>query len=93
MSEEDYQALVQRNSDVLQGIDTSDRMAVTRRLAKKGADTTFRDDLWNGVFDVYQLYGLKNLKALKNAPMRASIRRDHLNSIRYAGKSKDEKEP
>lgn len=90
MSEEDYQALVQRNSDVLQGVDTSDRMAVTRRLAKKGADTDFRDNLWNGVFDVYQLYGLKNLKALKNAPMRASIRRDHLNSIRYAGKSKDE---
>ena len=90
MDEHDYQALVDRNKDVLQGVDTNDRMEVAKRLAKKSADETFWDDAWNAVFDVYQLYGLRNLKALRNAPMRASIRRDHLNSIKYAGKSKEE---
>lgn len=90
MNEQDYQALLTRNKDVLQGVDTTDRKEVAKRLAKKAADETFWDDAWNAVFDVYQLYGLRNLKALRNAPMRASVRRDHLNSIKYAGKSKDE---
>lgn len=87
MSEQDYQALVTRNADELKGVNTSDRHAVAKRLAKAGADRTFMDDLWNGFFDVYQLYGLRNLRALRNLPMRASIRRAHLNSLKYPGKS------
>lgn len=90
MSEQEYNALVQRNTEELKGVDTSDRHAVAKRLAKAGADRTFYSDLWNGFFDVYQLYGLRNLKALKNLPMRASIRRAHLNSLKYPGKKMEE---
>ena len=90
MSDEDYKALLERSSEELKGVDTNNRKEVAKRLAKAGADETFKDDMWNGLFDVYQLYALRNLKRVMNAPLRASLRRAHLNTLRYPGKSPEE---
>lgn len=90
MNDEEYQALLARSANELQGVDTTNKNEVAKRLAKVSADETFKDDMWNGLFDVYQLYALRNLKHVMNAPLRASVRRAHLNSLRYPGKSADE---
>ena len=90
MNEQEYAALIDRNSDVLSGVDTSNRLEVAKALANAGATRTFKADLINGLFDVYELYGLRNFKPLKSMPMRASVRRAHLNSIKYAGKTEEE---
>lgn len=90
MSDEEYNNLIERNTDILQDVDTSNREEVAKALAKAGADRTFKLDLVNGLFDVYELYGLRNIKAFKNGPMRASIRRAHLNSMKYPTKSAEE---
>lgn len=87
MSEDEYNQFIERNEQELNGVDTSDRKAVAKRIAKAAADRTFTIDMLNGFFDVYELYGLRNLKRFMNAPMRASIRRQHLNTIKYFGKS------
>ena len=84
MTEDEYAAFIERNNDVLEGVDTDNRTEVAKRIAKKGADETFKDDMWNGFFDVVQLYGLRNIKRFMNNPMSASVRRAHLNSIKYA---------
>lgn len=90
MNDEEYQALLARSANELQGVDTTNKNEVAKRLAKVSADETFKDDMWNGLFDVYQLYALRNLKRVMNAPLRASVRRAHLNSLRYPGKSPEE---
>ena len=84
MNEAEYAAFIDRNKDVLKGINTDNKADVAKRIAKEGADTTFRDDMANGFFDVLQIYGLRNLKRFMNNPMSASVRRAHLNSIKYA---------
>lgn len=84
MDDNEYAAFINRNSAVLEGVDTTNRTEVAKRIAKEAADTTFRLDMLNGFFDVYELYGLRNIKRFMNGPMRASVRRQHLNSIKYA---------
>lgn len=90
MSETEYAQFVDRNSDVLQDVDISDRSAVAKKIANEAATRTFQMDMINGFFDMYELYGLRNIKRFMNGPMRASVRRKHLNSIKYAGKTKEE---
>ena len=90
MSDSEYQAFVDRNADVLENVDTNDRNAVANRIAKASADRTFYSDMVNGFFDVYELYALRNLTRFKNAPMRAAVRRKHLDSIKYMNKTADE---
>lgn len=90
MSNAEYNAFIDRNKDKLSDVDTNDRNEVAKRLAKLAADETFKIDMVNGFFDVYELYGLRNIKRFMNGPMRASVRRAHLNSMKYAGKTKEE---
>jgi len=90
MSNAEYNAFIDRNKDKLSDVDTNDRNEVAKRLAKLAADETFKIDMINGFFDVYELYGLRNIKRFMNGPMRASVRRAHLNSMKYAGKTKEE---
>ena len=90
MSDEEYNAFITRNQDKLSDVDTTNRNEVAKAIAKASADETFKLDMINGFFDVYELYGLRNIKRFMNGPMRASIRRAHLNSMKYAGKTKEE---
>ena len=90
MSDEEYAAFVDKNKDVLEGVDTTNKEDVAKRITKASADRTFKIDLINGIFDAVQMYGLRNISRFMNAPMRAAVRRKHLNSIKYASKTEKE---
>ena len=85
MSDEEYAVFLDKNKEVLKGVDTNNKEDVAKRIAKASADETFKLDMINGIFDAFQMYGLRNISRFKNAPMRAAIRRKHLNSIKYPG--------
>lgn len=68
MNVQQYQAFVNKNPELLQDIDTNDKEAVARRIAKKSADTDFLMNYSNIVFDVIQMYGLRNMwKGIRNS--------------------------
>ena len=68
MNAQQYQNFVNKNPKLLQDIDTNDKEAVARRIAKKSADTDFLMNYSNIVFDVIQLYTLRNMwKGIRNS--------------------------
>lgn len=68
MNAQQYQAFVNKNPELLQDIDTNDKEVVARRIAKKSADTDFLMNYSNIVFDVIQMYGLRNMwKGIRNS--------------------------
>lgn len=68
MNAQQYQAFVNKNPELLQDIDTNDKETVARRIAKKSADTDFLMNYSNIVFDVIQMYGLRNMwKGIRNS--------------------------
>lgn len=68
MNAQQYQAFVNKNPELLQNTDTNDKEAVARRIAKKSADTDFLMNYSNIVFDVIQMYGLRNMwKGIRNS--------------------------
>lgn len=68
MNTQQYQAFVNKNPELLQDTDTNDKEAVARRIAKKSADTDFLMNYSNIVFDVIQMYGLRNMwKGIRNS--------------------------
>lgn len=68
MNAQQYQDFVNKNPKLLQDIDTNDKEAVARRIAKKSADTDFLMNYSNIVFDVIQMYGLRNMwKGIRNS--------------------------
>lgn len=94
MSDDEYNDLLERNSELLKdkNIDTSDRDAVARAISKEAADTTFKIDYGNLIFDVFQMYTLRSpLKLQKNAPKNAKIKKAQRERKRYAGLSEDER--
>lgn len=94
MSDEEYAKVVERSKDIIaaNGIDSNDRDAVAKAIAKESADITFRMDWINVGWDVLQMYGLRNAwKGLKNAPDNpVAVRRANLDAAKYFGKSADE---
>lgn len=94
MSDEEYAKVVERSQDIIaaNGVDSNDRDAVAKAIAKESADKTFRMDWLNVGWDILQMYGLRNAwKGLKNAPNKsATVRRANLNTAKYFGKSADE---
>ena len=68
MNDQQYQAFVNKNPELLKDTDTNDKEAVARRIAKKSADTDFLMNYSNIVFDVIQMYGLRNMwKGIRNS--------------------------
>lgn len=68
MNAQQYQAFVNKNLELLQDTDTNDKESVARRIAKKSADTDFLMNYSNIVFDVIQMYGLRNMwKGIRNS--------------------------
>lgn len=68
MNAQQYQAFINKNPELLKDTDTNDKEAVARRIAKKSADTDFLMNYSNIVFDVIQMYGLRNMwKGIRNS--------------------------
>lgn len=92
MNAQQYQAFVNKNPELLQDTDTNDKEAVARRIAKKSADTDFLMNYSNIVFDVIQMYGLRNMwKGIRNsdAGSAAVIRAARLEKLKV-GKTAEE---
>ena len=91
MSNEDYNSFTNKYAEELQGIDTNDRDAVARQIAHNSATKTFAIDYGNLLFDVAQVYALRNpLKLTKNMRATAATRKAERLARRNAGKSAEE---
>ena len=93
MSDEEYNNFLNRNSQYLQDneVDINDRDAVAKQIAKSSADRTFQLDWVNVIFDVYQLYSLRNL--LSRAPkftQNAATRKAQREITRTAGMTEEQ---
>lgn len=91
LSDEEFQDVVNRNQYQLEGVDTSDKEAVADAIAHKAATETFKDDYINVLFDVAQLYALRNTwKGLRSSRGSAALDRESRRVIQTAGMSADE---
>ena len=91
MSNEDYNSFTNKYAEELQGINTNDRDAVARQLAHNSATKTFMIDYGNILFDVAQVYALRNpLKLTKNMRATAATRKAERLARRNAGKSAED---
>lgn len=93
MSDEEYNNFIQKNSNYIKDneIDINDKDAVAKQIAKSAADRTFQLDWANIVFDVYQMYGLRNI--LSHAPKfnkTAKVRAAQRNATRTAGMTEEQ---
>lgn len=84
MSDEDYNKFIERNKKDLDAnnIDANDKDAVAKYIAKSAADRTFFMDYANIVFDVVQLYGLRDIGKLSKATMSSSIKAGQRKSLK-----------
>lgn len=89
-----FNKFVNANKELLaqKGIDSTNKDVVAKFIAAESADRTFQIDWANVVFDIWQMYGLRNAwKGLKNADgTPTKVRRANLDAAKYAGKTKDE---
>ena len=91
ISDEEYSKIVDENKEILkqEGVDSNDKDAVAKAIAKASADRTFQMDWMNVGFDIIQMYGLRNAwKGISNAPAgSAKVRRANLDQAKYFGKT------
>lgn len=83
LNKEEYADFINHHAEELEGVDTNDKVAVAKRLAKLAADKTFKEDLVNGIFDFYQVLGLRNLYKVSSKKLTGSLKRKHKDSIKY----------
>jgi hypothetical protein len=88
MSDAEYASFVNQNANILEGVDTNDKEAVSNKIAKDAADRTFLMDYANTVFDVIQLNALRNpIKLLKNMRASGAINEAQRKSMSAIGKA------
>lgn len=88
MDNDEYQTFIEGNQQALEGVDVTDKDEVAKAVARKAADTTFKMDYANTVFDIIQLYALRNVAfhGFRNTKPSAAARRLDKNARRFAGK-------
>lgn len=88
MSDEEYNNFLSRNQSTVSGVDTSNKDEVAKAVARKSSDLTFKADYANTVFDIIELYALRNVAfhGFRNSKVSAAARRLDINSRRFAGK-------
>ena len=64
--------------------------SIANLVSRKAADETFKDDMANIFFDVYQMYAIGKASRVINGPNRAALRRINKNNIKFANKTKEE---
>ncbi len=98
LTPQQYQQYIDNNPNIFKDkdgndkVDTSDRDAVAKFVAKESADRDFLQNYWNIGWDMLQLYGLKNMfrggKLPELGSSKAKIRRAHKDMMKYADKLK-----
>lgn len=91
MNNQDYQTFVDKNKELLQDVDTSDRNAVARKISKASADEDFKYNFGNLTFDIIQMYGLRGFwKGLKDRGGAYSLNQTLRNNKLAIGKTEEE---
>lgn len=91
MNNQEYQAFVNKNQELLQDVDTSDRNAVARKISKVSADEDFKYNFGNLTFDIIQMYGLRGFwKGLKDRGGAYSLNQTLRNNKLAIGKTEEE---
>lgn len=91
MNNQDYQAFVNKNQEILQDVDISDRNAVARKISKASADEDFKYNFGNLTFDIIQMYGLRGFwKGLKDRGGAYSLNQTLRNNKLAIGKTEEE---
>ena len=98
LTPQQYQQYIDNNPHIFKDengndkVDTSDKDAVAKFVAKESADRDFLQNYWNIGWDMLQLYGLKNMfrggKLPELGSSKAKIRRAHKDMMKYADKLK-----
>ena len=98
LTPQQYQQYIDNNPHIFKDdkgndkVDTSDRDAVAKFVAKESANRDFLQNYWNIGWDMLQLYGLKNMfrggKLPELGSSKAKIRRANKDMIKYADKLK-----
>jgi len=88
MSDEEYNNFLNRNQNTVRGVDTSNKDEVAKAVARQSSDLTFKADYANTVFDIIELYALRNVAfhGFRNSKVSAAARRLDKNARRFAGK-------
>lgn len=91
MNNQDYQAFINKNQELLQDVDTSDRNAVAKKISKASADEDFKYNFGNLTFDIIQMYGLRGFwKGLKDRGGAYSLNQTLRNNKLAIGKTEEE---
>ena len=91
MNAQEYQAFVNKNQDMLQDVDTSDKDAVAKKISKASADEDFKYNFGNLTFDIIQMYGLRGFwKGLKDRGGAYSLNQTLRNNKLAIGKTEEE---
>ena len=91
MQDKDYQKLIDSNPEFFSKdkVDTTYKDEVAKYIARSAADRTFAMDFSNLIFDIVQLYGLRNMgKGIKEVTRTRKIRGLQQESIEAAGEIK-----
>ena len=90
MDDEEYNAFLNRNQNTVRDVDTSNKDEVAKAVAKQSSDLTFKADYANTVFDIIELYALRNVAfhGFRNSKVSAASRRLDKNARRFAGQYK-----
>lgn len=91
MSDEEYANWVNRHKDLFNdGTDPADKDAVAEKIASQAANVTFREDFANTVFDIAQLWALRDASKLFRNVKSTKVMADHRRSIESLGKTSEE---
>ena len=91
LDEDEYQAWLQKHQVSLKDVDKKDRDSVAKSIATKAADETFKDDTFNILFDIPQVWALRNFKFMNIArPGSMGIEAANRRLMRLFGKSPEE---
>lgn len=88
MDDEEYAEYIKNHKAILgDDIDKLSKADVAKRIASWAADETFKSDMANVVFDIYQMYALRNVGRFMTAPNRIQIKRLHKLQMKNPNKS------
>ena len=92
MSDEEFEDWKRNHKDFIEEnkLRNSNREEVASKIANLSANRTFNIDKWNFLFDIAQVYGLRNTGKLTKKVNSKSILSDNRKAIKSIGKSSEE---
>lgn len=92
MSEAEFTTWYNAHKDEIdeEDVANNNRDLIAQKIANKSADRTFSLDMWNMIFDVAQLWGLRDATKIFKNVTSTKVLADHRKSIQQLGKSAEE---